>query len=204
MRRTFIPDIINAELPLDNGARPYRRMVDGSNRFYFWIGHHGGALLEALARLAAVLICIEKRLHLHLAGNARTQPEGQPPGQIAAGLRVSGIVGADERRLVHQISASAGGLRVSAWPEQPALAPGVPGGQLDWRDRPQKGSSIPITRKIRDPRRFAAPLKTRVENGCRVLHRMRAPGRQRDVAVRRHERRWHNRGGEDAGLAFSG
>ncbi len=92
MRRTnFIPDIINADLPLDNRRSPgYRRMEPSmaGNRFYFWIGQHEtGRYSKAHKHAsAAVLICIKGKGYTYTwPATLGTQPwkDGQPTRSCA-------------------------------------------------------------------------------------------------------------------------
>src|SRR3954464_3322781 len=90
MRKTnIIPDVINAELPLDNRRSPgYRRMEPqmAKNRFYTWIGEHEtGRYSKAHKHAsAAVLICLKGK------GYTYTWPEtlGTQPWATGNGDKV--------------------------------------------------------------------------------------------------------------------
>ena len=128
MRRTnFIPDMINAELPLDNRRSPgYRRIEPNmaGNRFYFWSAStRPGAIRKRTSmHSTAVLICIKGKGYTY-TWPARSAPtpwkDGKAGQDPAAGLRVGrhGVGGADERRLVPPAFRHQQGARcaLSAW-----------------------------------------------------------------------------------------
>jgi quercetin dioxygenase-like cupin family protein len=160
MRRTnFIPDIVNAELPLDNRRSPgYRRMEPSmaGNRFYLWIGEHEtGRYSKAHKHAsAAVLICVKGK------GYTYTWPEtlGTTPFASGKGDKVlrqdyeeGGMVSAAPMSgdWFHQhFGVSKQGLRMTAWfgpNNQRARKAGVPGEMLkDYGaiDLKQGGSAI--------------------------------------------------------------
>jgi len=161
MRRTnLIPDVINAELPLDNRRSPgYRRMEPqmASNRFYTWVGQHEtGRYSKAHKHAsAAVLICLKG------GGYTYTWPEslGTQPWSAGKGDKVlrqdyepGGMVSAAPMSgdWFHQhFGTSKEGLRVTAWHgpnNQRARKAGIPGEQLmDYGaiDLKKGGSAIP-------------------------------------------------------------
>jgi mannose-6-phosphate isomerase-like protein (cupin superfamily) len=184
MRRTnFIPDIINADLPLDNRRSPgYRRMEPSmaGNRFYFWIGHHEtGRYSKAHKHAsAAVLICIRGAGYTYTwPATLGTQPwrDGHQDKIKRQDYEFGGMVSAAPMSgdWFHQhFGISKGGLRVSAWHgpnNQRSRKPGVPGEvQLDFGaiDLKKGGSAIPYNEE--DPAiraEFAETLKKHgVEN----------------------------------------
>jgi quercetin dioxygenase-like cupin family protein len=161
MRRTnFIPDIVHAELPLDNRRSPgYRRMEPAmaGNRFYLWIGEHETGRYSKAHKHAssAVLICVKGK------GYTYTWPETLGPTPWADGKGDSvlrqdyeegGMVSAAPMSgdWFHQhFGVSKQGLRMTAWfgpNNQRARKPGVPGEMLkDYGaiDLKQGGSAIP-------------------------------------------------------------
>jgi quercetin dioxygenase-like cupin family protein len=161
MRRTnFIPDIVNAALPLDNRRSPgYRRLEPAMarNKFYLWIAEHQtGRYSKAHKHAsAAVLICVKGR------GYTYTWPEtlGTTPwtnGHAEKILRqdyeYGGMVSAAPMAgdWFHQhFGVSKEGLRVSAWHgpnNQRARKAGVPGEMLEDYgaiDLGKGGSAIP-------------------------------------------------------------
>jgi quercetin dioxygenase-like cupin family protein len=161
MRRTnFIPDIVNAELPLDNRRSPgYRRLEPAmaKNRFYLWIGQHETGRYSKAHRhaSAAVLICVRGK------GYSYTWPDtlGTTPWQDGKADKVlrqdyeyGGMISAAPMSgdWFHQhFGVSKGGLRISAWHgpnNQRARKPGVPGEMLmDYGaiDLKKGGSAIP-------------------------------------------------------------
>jgi hypothetical protein len=188
MRRTnLIPDVINAELPLDNRRSPgYRRMEPqmANNRFYTWIGEHEtGRYSKAHKHAsAAVLICLKG------GGYTYTWPEslGSRPWETGKADKVmrqdyeqGGMVSAAPMSgdWFHQhFGTSKEALRVTAWHgpnNQRARKAGVPGEQLmDYGaiDLKKGGSAIPYHEE--DPalrKEFAATLakdgaKSRMED----------------------------------------
>jgi quercetin dioxygenase-like cupin family protein len=161
MRKTnLIPDVVNAELPLDNRRSPgYRRMEPqmANNRFYTWIGQHEtGRYSKAHKHAsAAVLICLKG------GGYTYTWPEslGTQPWAAGKGEKVlrqdyepGGMVSAAPMSgdWFHQhFGTSKEGLRVTAWHgpnNQRARKAGIPGEQLmDYGaiDLNKGGSAIP-------------------------------------------------------------
>jgi quercetin dioxygenase-like cupin family protein len=161
MRRTnLIPDVINAELPLDNRRSPgYRRMEPqmANNRFYTWIGEHEtGRYSKAHKHAsAAVLICLKG------GGYTYTWPEslGTRPWESGHADKVmrqdyeqGGMVSAAPMSgdWFHQhFGTSKQGLRVTAWHgpnNQRARKAGIPGEALmDYGaiDLKKGGSAIP-------------------------------------------------------------
>ena len=184
MRKTnLIPDVINAELPLDNRRSPgYRRMEPqmANNRFYTWIGEHEtGRYSKAHKHAsAAVLICLKGK------GYTYTWPEGARHAAVgnrprrqgdAAGLRAGrhGVGGADERRLVppafrHRYRPAARHRLARA--EQPARAQGR---------RPGRGADG-LRRDRSEERRRRHPLS---RGGSRA-----AQGIRRDAEERRRQK----------------
>jgi quercetin dioxygenase-like cupin family protein len=145
MRRTnFIPDIVNAVLPLDNRRSPgYRRLEPAmaGNKFYLWIAEHQtGRYSKAHKHAsAAVLICVKGR------GYTYTWPEtlGTTPWANGHADRIlhqdyeyGGMVSAAPMAgdWFHQhFGVSKDGLRICAWHgpnNQRARKPGVPGEML--------------------------------------------------------------------------
>ncbi|MEA2993377.1 MAG: hypothetical protein QOD40_2297 [Alphaproteobacteria bacterium] len=178
MRKTnLIPDVINAELPLDNRRSPgYRRMEPqmANNRFYTWVGQHEtGRYSKAHKHAsAAVLICLKG------GGYTYTWPEslGAQPWAAGKGEKVlrqdyepGGMVSAAPMSgdWFHQhFGTSKDGLRVTAWHgpnNQRARKAGIPGEQLmDYGaiDLNKGGSAIPYHQE--DPairKGFAEALK---------------------------------------------
>jgi quercetin dioxygenase-like cupin family protein len=178
MRKTnLIPDVVNAELPLDNRRSPgYRRMEPqmANNRFYTWIGQHEtGRYSKAHKHAsAAVLICLKG------GGYTYTWPEslGTQPWAAGKGDKVmrqdyepGGMVSAAPMSgdWFHQhFGTSKEGLRVTAWHgpnNQRARKAGIPGEQLmDYGaiDLNKGGSAIPYHQE--DPairKGFAEALK---------------------------------------------
>ncbi|MEA2953618.1 MAG: hypothetical protein QOJ96_3138 [Alphaproteobacteria bacterium] len=178
MRKTnLIPDVVNAELPLDNRRSPgYRRMEPqmANNRFYTWIGQHEtGRYSKAHKHAsAAVLICLKG------GGYTYTWPEslGAQPWAAGKGEKVlwqdyepGGMVSAAPMSgdWFHQhFGTSKEGLRVTAWHgpnNQRARKAGIPGEQLmDYGaiDLNKGGSAIPYHQE--DPairKGFAEALK---------------------------------------------
>jgi quercetin dioxygenase-like cupin family protein len=161
MRRTnLIPDVINAELPLDNRRSPgYRRMEPqmANNRFYTWIGEHEtGRYSKAHKHAsAAVLICLKGK------GFTYTWPEalGTRPWEAGRADKVmrqdyeqGGMVSAAPMSgdWFHQhFGTSKEALRVTAWHgpnNQRARKAGIPGEALmDYGaiDLKKGGSAIP-------------------------------------------------------------
>jgi mannose-6-phosphate isomerase-like protein (cupin superfamily) len=161
MRKTnLIPDVINAELPLDNRRSPgYRRMEPqmANNRFYTWVGEHEtGRYSKAHKHAsAAVLICLKG------GGYTYTWPEsaGMRPWQTGNADKVmrqdyeqGGMVSAAPMSgdWFHQhFGTSKEGLRVTAWHgpnNQRARKAGLPGEKLmDYGaiDLKKGGSAIP-------------------------------------------------------------
>ena len=161
MRKTnLIPDVINAELPLDNRRSPgYRRMEPqmANNRFYTWVGQHEtGRYSKAHKHAsAAVLICLKGK------GYTYTWPEtlGTQPWAAGKGDKVlrqdyeaGGMVSAAPMSgdWFHQhFGTSKEALRVTAWHgpnNQRARKAGIPGEQLmDYGaiDLKKGGSAIP-------------------------------------------------------------
>jgi quercetin dioxygenase-like cupin family protein len=177
MRRTnLIPDVINAELPLDNRRSPgYRRMEPqmANNRFYTWIGEHEtGRYSKAHKHAsAAVLICLKG------GGYTYTWPEslGTRPWETGKADKVmrqdyeqGGMVSAAPMSgdWFHQhFGTSKEALRVTAWHgpnNQRARKAGIPGEALmDYGaiDLKKGGSAIPYHEE--DPalrKEFAATL----------------------------------------------
>ena len=161
MRRTnFIPDIIAAELPLDNRRSPgFRRMEPAMSgqRFYLWVGQHEtGRYSKAHKHAsAAVLICLKGK------GYTYTWPEALGTQPWAAGKQqyvqrqdyeFGGMVSAAPMSgdWFHQhFGTSRDALRLTAWfgaNNQRARKPGVPGENImDWGaiDLKKGGSAIP-------------------------------------------------------------
>jgi quercetin dioxygenase-like cupin family protein len=178
MRKTnLIPDVVYAELPLDNRRSPgYRRMEPqmANNRFYTWVGQHEtGRYSKAHKHAsAAVLICLKG------GGYTYTWPEslGVQPWAAGKGEKVlrqdyepGGMVSAAPMSgdWFHQhFGTSKEGLRVTAWHgpnNQRARKAGIPGEQLmDYGaiDLNKGGSAIPYHQE--DPairKGFAEALK---------------------------------------------
>jgi len=167
MRRTnFIPDVINAELPLDNRRSPgYRRMepMMAGNRFYQFIGQYEtGRYSKAHKHIStAVLICLKGR------GYSYTWPEGLGPTPWRDGTadkikrqdyEYGGMVSAAPMSgdWFHQhFGIARDGLRVLAWHgpnNHPALKAGNPGEALkdSWAmDIDKGGNAIPY--HLEDP-----------------------------------------------------
>ena len=184
MRRTnFIPDIINAELPLDNRRSPgYRRLEPqmASNRFYLWIGQHEtGRYSKAHKHAsAAVLLCVKGKGYTYTwPESLGTTPwsDGRAEMVMRQDYEYGGMVSAAPMSgdWFHQhFGVGKEGLRISAWHgpnNQRARKAGVPGEQLrDYGaiDLKQGGSAIPYHEE--DPairRGFAEALaKEGVEN----------------------------------------
>ena len=160
MRRTnFIPDVVAAELPLDNRRSPgYRRMEPSmaGQRFYLWVGQHETGRYSKAHKhgSAAVLICLKGK------GYTYTWPErlGVNPwkdGKEAEVRRLDyepvGMVTAAPggARWFHQhFSTSKDPFRLTAWfgPHSPGREPGPPGSpHIDYTamDINEGGSSIP-------------------------------------------------------------
>jgi quercetin dioxygenase-like cupin family protein len=161
LRRTnFMPDIRQAELPLDNRRSPGYRRVEpnmAGSRFYVWLAEHEtGRYSKAHKHAsAAVLICIKGK------GYTYTWPAtlGPTPWQDGHGGKVLrqdyepvGMVSAAPMSgdWFHQhFGVSKGGLRLMAWHganNQRANKAGVPGEQLmDYGaiDLKKGGSAIP-------------------------------------------------------------
>ena len=161
MRRTnFIPDVVSAELPLDNRRSPgYRRMEPymAGQRFYSWVGQHEtGRYSKAHKHAsAAVLICLKGK------GFTYTWPDvlGTQPWQAGKADMVmrqeyefGGMVSAAPMTgdWFHQhFGVSKDPLRLTAWfgaNNQRARKPGVPGEALmDYGaiDLKKGGSAIP-------------------------------------------------------------
>jgi quercetin dioxygenase-like cupin family protein len=161
MRRTnLIPDVVNAELPLDNRRSPgYRRMEPqmANNRFYNWVGEHEtGRYSKAHKHAsAAVLICVKGK------GYTYTWPEaiGTRPWEAGHGDKVMrqdyepvGVVSAAPMSgdWFHQhFGVGKEGLRIAAWHgpnNQRARKAGRPGEALmDYGaiDLKKGGSAIP-------------------------------------------------------------
>ena len=161
MKRTnFIPDVVAAELPLDNRRSPgYRRMEPSmaGQRFYSWVGQHEtGRYSKAHKHAsAAVLICLKGK------GYTYTWPEvlGTMPWQAGKGDMVmrqeyefGGMVSAAPMSgdWFHQhFGVSKDPLRLTAWfgaNNQRSRKPGVPGEALmDYGaiDLKKGGSAIP-------------------------------------------------------------
>ena len=161
MRRTnFIPDLINAELPLDNRRSPgYRRMEPNmaGNRFYFWVGQHEtGRYSKAHKHAsAAILICIKGAGYTYTwPATLGTTPwkDGHKDQIKRQDYEFGGMVSAAPMSgdWFHQhFGISKGGLRVSAWHgpnNQRSRKAGLPGEtQLDYGaiDLNKGGSAIP-------------------------------------------------------------
>ena len=179
MRKTnLIPDVINAELPLDNRRSPgYRRMEPqmAKNRFYTWVGEHEtGRYAKAHKHAsAAVLICLKG------GGYTYTWPErfGTKPWETGNADKVmrqdyeqGGMVSAAPMSgdWFHQhFGTSSSALRVTAWHgpnNQRARKAGIPGeALLDYGaiDLKKGGAAIPYSDE--DPylrKEFEAKLKT--------------------------------------------
>ncbi len=178
MRKTnLIPDVVNAELPLDNRRSPgYRRMEPqmANNRFYTWVGQHEtGRYSKAHKHAsAAVLICLKG------GGYTYTWPESLGTQPWAAGkadkilrqdYEPGGMVSAAPMSgdWFHQhFGTSKEGLRVTAWHgpnNQRARKAGIPGEALmDYGaiDLNKGGSAIPYHQE--DPairKEFSEALK---------------------------------------------
>jgi mannose-6-phosphate isomerase-like protein (cupin superfamily) len=178
MRKTnLIPDVINAELPLDNRRSPgYRRMEPqmAKNRFYTWVGEHEtGRYAKAHKHAsAAVLICLKG------GGYTYTWPERFGTNPWAAGhadkvmrqdYEQGGMVSAAPMSgdWFHQHFGTSGeALRVTAWHgpnNQRARKAGIPGeALLDYGaiDLKKGGAAIPYSDE--DPylrKEFEAKLK---------------------------------------------
>jgi quercetin dioxygenase-like cupin family protein len=137
----FIPDIVNAELPLDNRRSPgYRRLEPhmANQRFHLWIGQHETGRYSKAHKheSAAVLICVKGK------GYTYTWPEalGMTPWRDGKGDKVLrqdyepvGLVSAAPMSgdWYHQhFGVSKDPLRLTAWfgaNNHSALKPGVPG-----------------------------------------------------------------------------
>jgi quercetin dioxygenase-like cupin family protein len=188
MRKTnLIPDVINAELPLDNRRSPgYRRMEPqmANNRFYTWVGEHEtGRYAKAHKHAsAAVLVCLKGK------GYTYTWPEtlGTQPWLTGNGDKVmqqeyeqGGMVSAAPMSgdWFHQhFGTSSDALRVTAWHgpnNQRARKAGIPGeALLDYGaiDIKKGGAAIPYSEE--DPylrKEFTAKLasegvKSRMED----------------------------------------
>ncbi len=187
MRRTnFIPDVVAAELPLDNRRSPgYRRMEPSmaGQRFYLWVGQHETGRYSKAHKhgSAAVLICLKGK------GYTYTWPDALGPTPWKDGkeqyvqrqdYEYGGMVTAAPMSgdWFHQhFGVSKDPLRLSAWfgaNNQRARKPGVPGeaimdyGAIDLK---KGGSAIPYHEE--DPylrREFEATLaregaRTRME-----------------------------------------
>jgi quercetin dioxygenase-like cupin family protein len=161
MQRTnFIPDIVNAELPLDNRRSPGYRRVEpamAGNRFYTFIGEHETGRYSKIHKHAstAVLVCVKGK------GYTYTWPEtlGRTPWQDGHGDKVlrqdyepGGLISAAPMSgdWYHQhFGISKSGFRLNAWfgpNNHPALKAGRPGERmLDlWGlDEDKGGNSIP-------------------------------------------------------------
>jgi len=161
MRRTnFIPDVIGAELPLDNRRSPgYRRMepMMGGNRFYQFVGQYETGRYSKAHKhpSTAVLICLKGR------GYTYTWPDALGPtpwrdGKADKVLRqeyeYGGFVSAAPMSgdWYHQhFGIAREGLRVLAWHgpnNHPALKAGRPGEALKdiWSvDLDKGGNAIP-------------------------------------------------------------
>jgi quercetin dioxygenase-like cupin family protein len=161
MRRTnFVPDVIIADLPLDNRRSPGYRRVEphmAGNRFYLWIGQHETGRYSKAHKheSAAVLICLKGK------GYTYTWPEtlGERPWEAGLGDKVmkqeyefGGMVTAAPMsgNWFHQhFGVSKDPLRLSAWfgaNNSRARKPGLPGelimdyGAIDLK---KGGSAIP-------------------------------------------------------------
>ncbi len=161
MRRTnFIPDVVAAELPLDNRRSPgYRRMEPSmaGQRFYLWVGQHETGRYSKAHKhgSAAVLICLKGK------GYTYTWPDALGPTPWKDGkeqyvqrqdYEYGGMVTAAPMSgdWFHQhFGVSKDPLRLSAWfgaNNQRARKPGVPGeaimdyGAIDLK---KGGSAIP-------------------------------------------------------------
>jgi len=167
MQRTnFIPDIINAELPLDNRRSPGYRRVEpmmAGNRFYQFIGQYeSGRYSKAHKHAsAAVLICLKG------SGYSYTWPDvlGLTPWRDGKAAMVKrqdyefgGCVSAAPMSgdWFHQhFGVAKEGLRVLAWigpNNHPAFKAGNPGEQLKdlWAiDTDKGGNAIPY--HLEDP-----------------------------------------------------
>jgi len=167
MRRTnFIPDVINAELPLDNRRSPgYRRMepLMAGNRFYQFIGQYEtGRYSKAHKHIStAVLVCLKGR------GYSYTWPEALGPTPWRDGkadkikrqdYEYGGMVSAAPMSgdWFHQhFGIARDGLRVLAWHgpnNHPALKAGNPGEALkdSWAmDIDRGGNAVPY--HLEDP-----------------------------------------------------
>jgi quercetin dioxygenase-like cupin family protein len=161
MRRTnFIPDVVNADLLLDNRRSPGFRRVEPhmtGNKFYMKIGEHeSGRYAKAHAHTSsAVLICVKGK------GYTYTWPErlGITPWADGKGDQVEqvdygsfGLVSAAPggARWCHQhFNYSKEPLRLVIWngPNHPTLVTGLPPGakQIDYTgmDITEGGTSVP-------------------------------------------------------------
>src|SRR5689334_3470382 len=161
MRRTnFMPDIRQAELPLDNRRSPGYRRVEpnmAGSRFYVWLAQHEtGRYSKAHKHAsAAVLLCINGKGYTYTwpatlgptpwkdgHGDKVLRQDYEPVGMVSA-APMSGD-------WFHQhFGVSKGGLRLMAWHganNQRANKAGVPGEQLmDYGaiDLKHGGSAIP-------------------------------------------------------------
>jgi hypothetical protein len=181
MRRTnFIPDLINAELPLDNRRSPgYRRMEPNmaGNRFYFWVGQHEtGRYSKAHKHAsAAILICIKGSGYTYTwPATLGTTPwkDGYKDQIKRQDYEFGGMVSAAPMSgdWFHQhFGISKGGLRVSAWHgpnNQRSRKAGLPGEtQLDYGaiDLKRGGSAIPYHEE--DPNIRAEFTETLAKHG---------------------------------------
>jgi quercetin dioxygenase-like cupin family protein len=161
MRRTnFIPDIVNAELPLDNRRSPgYRRMEPAmaGNRFYLWIGEHETGRYSKAHKHAssAVLICVKGKGYTYTwPDTLGTTPwaQGKAHQVLRQDYEEGGMVSAAPMSgdWFHQhFGTSKQGLRMTAWfgpNNQRARKAGVPGEMLkDYGaiDLKKGGSAIP-------------------------------------------------------------
>ena len=187
MRRTnFIPDVVAAELPLDNRRSPgYRRMEPSmaGQRFYLWVGQHETGRYSKAHKhgSAAVLICLKGKGYTYTWPDALgTTPwkDGKEQYVQRQDYEFGGMVTAAPMSgdWFHQhFGVSKDPLRLSAWfgaNNQRARKPGVPGeaimdyGAIDLK---KGGSAIPYHEE--DPylrREFEATLaregaRTRME-----------------------------------------
>jgi quercetin dioxygenase-like cupin family protein len=161
MRRTnFIPDVVAAELPLDNRRSPgYRRMEPSmaGQRFYLWVGQHETGRYSKAHKhgSAAVLICLKGKGYTYTWPDALgTTPwkDGKEQYVQRQDYEFGGMVTAAPMSgdWFHQhFGVSKDPLRLSAWfgaNNQRARKPGVPGeaimdyGAIDLK---KGGSAIP-------------------------------------------------------------
>jgi quercetin dioxygenase-like cupin family protein len=161
-RSNLIPDIVHAELPLDNRRSPgYRRMEPAmaGNRFYLWIGEHETGRYSKAHKHAssAVLICVKGKGYTYTwPDTLGTTPwaQGKAHQVLRQDYEEGGMVSAAPMSgdWFHQhFGTSKQGLRMTAWfgpNNQRARKAGVPGEMLkDYGaiDLKKGGSAIPYS-----------------------------------------------------------